>query len=268
MRSSARFWLLLSAALLPRLAWADMGSIPFEKDAVVMEPTQRALIACNGKEEILILSTDLQANKKTKVLEIMPFPSEPKIKKADVEVFKKATDMINKRLARLSWKGLRPSALSGSFGALGEAGAEPPPAGRVTFHERIGAHDISVTHVERRDGFVKWAQDHLRSLNVAAPVIPKELTAVVDDYIKDNFNQPFTLTGKEVADLSKDIHVMLGKPDSVKIRHWEVHGKLSSFEDDVIMGDAKDFLDHIRGKTEKKADAAPNDPDPQLADNK
>lgn len=80
-------------------------------------------------------------------------------------------------------------------------------------------------------------------------------------------HHPVTLTGKEVAGLSEEIHLMLGSPKSIKIRHWQVNGKLSSFKDDVIMGDARKFLDHIRGKDEKKTAAATDGSNPQLADN-
>ena len=69
----------------------DMGSIPFYPTAVILEPNQRALIAYNGLEEILILSTDLKADRETKVLEIMPLPSEPAVTNADVEIFQKVT---------------------------------------------------------------------------------------------------------------------------------------------------------------------------------
>jgi len=39
------------------------------------------VIAWNGKEEILILSTDLHASQETKVLEVIPMPGEPFILK-------------------------------------------------------------------------------------------------------------------------------------------------------------------------------------------
>ena len=66
----------------------------------IFEPTQRALIAWNGEEEILILSTDLRASRATKVLEVMPFPAEPRVKKGDVGVFRRAVKLINSKIPR------------------------------------------------------------------------------------------------------------------------------------------------------------------------
>lgn len=52
----------------------------------------------NGQEEILLLPTDLRASEATEVLEVIPLPSEPEVKKGDVEVFRRATTLINKKL--------------------------------------------------------------------------------------------------------------------------------------------------------------------------
>jgi len=301
---------LLMALLFGEPSIADMGSIPFKPAAKVLEPTQRALIACNGKEQILILTTDLQADQETKVLEIMPFPSEPTVTKADADVFKKATDLINKKLPRTG----------GAFRSLAESSfesADTPPAGTVTFHERIGAHDVSTTHVENPEGFVQWAQDYLKTQGVDNPVIPPALAGVIGEYIRENFtwfvfdvvslsktpvtkeaiqfrfktgflfypmritrteqgdttvtllimttrliapkfflgisrdkirmvHQPVMLTGAEVSGLSKDIFGLLGSPESIQIRNWQITGRLDSFEDDVIVGDPATFINHLR----------------------
>src|SRR5512140_110581 len=77
---------------------ADRGAIPFRPEVTIFEPTQRALIAWNGEEEILLLSTDLRASRATKVLEVMPFPAEPRVKKGDVAVFRRAVRLINSKV--------------------------------------------------------------------------------------------------------------------------------------------------------------------------
>ena len=177
-----KYIFLLTVFALAIQGFCDMGSIPFEPTAQIVEPNQRALIAWNGKEQILILSTDLQSTKETKVLEIMPLPSEPTIKKADVEIFQKATSMINEKLSRYRE---RDAVLSIGDDSLSRA--VETPAGRVTFHKRIGAHDVSTTHVERPEGFVKWAKDYLKSQGVDSPAIPPELEKVIQEYINENF---------------------------------------------------------------------------------
>jgi len=297
---------------------ADMGSIPFEPGIRVIEPTQRALIACSGKEEILILSTDLAADRNTKVLEVMPFPSEPKVTKADASIFSRVTELINDKF---DWRDPRHAVYSMGAGDAAAGERRKPPAGRITFHERIGAHDISVAHVERPADFVEWARDYLRSQGVEGPVIPPALAAVVEDYIEDNFkwfvfdvvslttkprskdaiqfrfpceflyyplritrtehgdtsvtllivtkfllsdklclgfprkriavvHKPVRFSAYELRSISEEIHTMLGEPKSVAVRNWRIEGELSSFNDDVIFGDPRVVLDHVRaGRT-------------------
>lgn len=161
------------------VARADRGSIPFEPDVQIFEPTQRAMIAWNGEEEILLLSTDLRASRPTKVLEVIPLPSEPTVKKGDVEVFRKANDLINRKL--------RERRALGGGRSKGEADAAAPPAGEVTFFKKIGPHSISVTHVLEGTGFVKWVERYLRKSGVDNPTIPEALKGVVAEYIKEGF---------------------------------------------------------------------------------
>ena len=159
---------------------ADRGAIPFQPGVTIFEPTQRALIAWNGKEEILVLSTDLQASRATKVLEVMPFPAEPRVKKGDVGVFQRAVKLIN---SKISQSQLLKSVSLGE----GRASAEAPPPGEITFHERIGAHDVSVARVVSGDGVVEWVNDYLKRASVGNPVIPPRLRKVVQEYIDDGF---------------------------------------------------------------------------------
>jgi len=173
----------LAAALAARVTWADCGSIPFKPWVSIFEPNQRAVIAWDGQEEILLLSTDLKASEPTKVLEVIPLPSEPKVKEGDVAVFHRATELINRKLFP------RKSPMPGAFGGKGGfgAGAIAPPAGEVTFHEKIGAHDISVTHVLDHHRFVGWVKDYLTHAGVDNPTIPPPLESVVQEYLRDEF---------------------------------------------------------------------------------
>jgi hypothetical protein len=166
---------LASVALTAR---ADRGSIPFKPDVQIFEPTQRAMIAWNGTEEILLLTTDLRASEPTKVLEVIPLPSEPQVKEGDIEAFNRAVQIINSRQAVA--KGGR----GRSLGADEKAG---PPAGEITFHEKIGAHDISVAHVLHGDGFIAWVEEYLKKQDVENPEIPQPLEEVVDEYIEEGY---------------------------------------------------------------------------------
>jgi hypothetical protein len=162
------------------LAHADRGAIPFQPGVTIFEPTQRALIAWNGQEEILVLSTDLRASQATKVLEVMPFPAEPRVKKGDVGVFQRAVKLINSKI-------MASQLAQGVVKSLDRASVEAPPPGEITFHERIGAHDVSVARVVNGEGFVEWVNDYLKRASVGNPVIPPRLREVVQEYIDDGF---------------------------------------------------------------------------------
>jgi len=162
------------------LAQADRGAIPFRPEVTIFEPTQRALIAWNGEEEILLLSTDLRASRATKVLEVMPFPAEPRVAKGDVGVFRRAVRLINSKIM--------PAPLAAAAVRGGDHDSVyAPPAGEITFHERIGAHDVAVARVVSGDGFVEWVNDFLRRASVDNPVIPARLRSVVQEYLDDGF---------------------------------------------------------------------------------
>jgi hypothetical protein len=179
---NSRAFSLISLLILAGVgrAHADRGAIPFRPEATIFEPTQRALIAWNGDEEILILSTDLRASRATRVLEVMPFPSEPRVTEGDVGVFRRAVGLINSKV--------RPqAALSLARGGSDRGMAYAAPPGEITFHERIGAHDVAVARVVSGDGFVEWVNDYLRRASVDNPVIPPRLRRVVQEYLDDGY---------------------------------------------------------------------------------
>ncbi|MBN2498253.1 MAG: DUF2330 domain-containing protein [Deltaproteobacteria bacterium] len=166
-------------AALAGIARADRGSIPFKPHVQIFEPNQRAMIAWNGAREILLLSTDLRASAPTKVLEVLPLPAEPEVKKGDVEVFRRATELINRKIAQPHLAEARTRGMTKS--------AAQVPAGEVTFHKKIGAHDVSVTHVLDAAGFVSWVEAYLKKSGVGTPEIPPALKAVVEEYLSERF---------------------------------------------------------------------------------
>ena len=290
----------LALALACRAAWADCGSIPFKPWVSVFEPNQRAVIAWDGREEILVLSTDLRASEPTKVLEVIPLPAEPTVKEGDVALFYKATELINRKL--FPRKRIGSGGAMGGKGGFGAAGAALPPAGEVTFHEKIGAHDVSVTHVLDHRRFVDWVKDYLEEAGVDNPEIPPPLEAVVQEYLRDGFkwfvfdvvdlgeetitkegiqyrfktrslyyplritrseegdtlvkllvltpglvrmpdpqrlpvrlvHQPVDVTRKELRALDQDLYEFLKGRWQLRLRIWEIEGRLNAFQHDLI----------------------------------
>lgn len=281
--------ILLSAPLL-----ADRGSITFRPDVKIFEPNQRALIAWDGREEILILSTDLRASSPTKVLEVLPLPSRPQVKKGSVETFQRAVNLINRMNARA-----RPVTRS--------TGDQPRsksiPAGRIVESKKIGAHDISVVEVVDPKRFVDWAQKNLAQNGATQKEIPAVLKKSVQEYIDDGYtwfvfdtvelgsetvtqdaivyrfasdnlfyplrisrtdegetevtlliftpkmlsnfpalpieqvlleHEPVTIGQKELQRIDTDIAELLKNTEQLKLRIWNLRGRLDSFHQDLV----------------------------------
>jgi Flp pilus assembly protein TadD len=170
--------LALLLVALYKLCFANRGMIPFRPNIKIFEPKQRVLIAWNGEEEIMLLSTDLRASEPTRVLEVLPLPAEPEVKEGDLAAFERVKELINRYVESFG-------AAKGRGPSLGVE--EIQPAGEVTFHEQIGVHDISVTHALRGEGFVEWAEDYLRSEGVENPTLPEGMREIVHDYIAEGF---------------------------------------------------------------------------------
>ena len=167
---------------LPQLASADRGSIPWgnwdaQNMPEIYEPAQNAIIAWNGKEEILLLSTDLKASKPTKVLEVLPLPSEPIVTRGDVATFAKINALINDEL-RQNW-----------FGGKGPGDTRAASgAAEVTFHEKIGSHDIRVVHVLESSEFEQWIRDFFKKEGAGSQQISPVLLATIEQYLLDGYH--------------------------------------------------------------------------------
>ena len=166
-------------AFVPERVLADRGSIPWGMEdnlpTEIFEPAQNAVIAWNGREEILVLTTDLSATRPTKVLEVLPLPSEPVVTKGDGTLFAKFNNLILREL-RSSW-------YSGKGPGGSREGAET--AAEVTFHEKIGAHDISVVHVLDSGYFARWIEEFLKKNGAGPQTISPVLLATIEQYLLD-----------------------------------------------------------------------------------
>jgi len=167
---------LLSLSLLPIVstAFADRGMIPIDPGISVYEPGQKAIVAWNGQEEILILSTDVNATDSTFALEIMPLPSNPKqIEKASFESFITIQNLI--------WKHAQEVLGRYNMGAGEAKGVE------VTFHEKIGAHDITVVKASDALELLTWAEGFLESNEISQEISLQKFELVIEDYMARGF---------------------------------------------------------------------------------
>ncbi len=160
---------LVTLSLAPA-ALADRGMVPVS-DVMVYGPGQKAIIAWNGEEEMLILSTDVSASGDSQVLELLPLPSQPEIKKGDFASFEQVGKLLKEHLPDYGWGQFRKD-------ALGPAGVE------IVFHEKIGAHDITVVKAADSTELVLWAESFLEATGIKHTVSSPELELLVEDYIK------------------------------------------------------------------------------------
>jgi hypothetical protein len=176
----------ISLMVVILLAWtsaarADRGSIPFKLDVKIYEPNQDALIAWNGREQLLLLQTKLRASKPTKILELIPLPSKPTVEKGNTKAFARATALINRRQRR------RARSRNGDLGDPFNGHGKRKPAAVVRERKRIGAHDIAVVEVLRKKDFVAWVHTFLAKQGLPASLLPAPLTRITERYLSDGY---------------------------------------------------------------------------------
>lgn len=152
---------------------ADRGIIPVSPEVSVYEPGQKAIIAWNGQEEILILSTDVTSSRETLVLEFLPVPSEPQVDTASFQSFEEIQSLIWKEGVNMHY-GLSEGDVRGK-------------SVEVVFHEKIGAHDIRVVRATGAVELVDWIEDFLQTNNMTETVSLGEFEPAVEDYMGRGF---------------------------------------------------------------------------------
>ncbi|MBE0512067.1 DUF2330 domain-containing protein [Candidatus Bathyarchaeota archaeon] len=153
--------------------YADRGLITVSPEVSVYEPGQKAIVAWNGEQEILILSTDVTSSSETLVLELLPLPSEPDVSAASFRSFEE--------IQRLIWEEGVNLYRGKSYGEIQAESVE------VVFHEEIGTHDITVVRATKAGELVDWIDDFLQSNSVNETVSLGDFEPVVKDYMGRGF---------------------------------------------------------------------------------
>jgi hypothetical protein len=127
---------LIFVRLTPGSDTGDSAPVKF------FEPNQNAIIAFDGDEEILYLSTNLRAERSAKVLEVLPLPSQPKVTEGDIKTLHDTVAVLNSKFEHDA-SGDDGSSNRAMF-AKGLHKNLPPPAAVIIKHEQLGAHDVNV----------------------------------------------------------------------------------------------------------------------------
>jgi hypothetical protein len=165
--------------LLPDTCLADRGGWHLSTEPVTLtESGQRAIIGWDGQTQILCLGTDVSSSKETTVIEFLPLPSEPNVTLGDRQAFETVEKVLAEHFVRffkrrgIFSKGLR----------AGEDGGEPF---RITFHERLGAHDVTVVKVNRPDEFADWVHEKAKELTGGQASLPDSIRKLITKYLNE-----------------------------------------------------------------------------------
>jgi len=148
----------------------------------VNQTDQNAIIAWNGQEEILILSTNWEkpaSSQTTTLLKVVPLPAEPsEIKEGETEIFDKLVKILNEKINAMQAP------------TLGEGGkSEGINAGvEIVFQKTIGAHDITVVKVNKGEDFSKWVDDFATKKILEKKQVSEEFKNGLLNYLKRNIN--------------------------------------------------------------------------------
>ncbi len=170
--------------IMPKTCFADKGGWHIStKPVTLTESGQRAIIGWGGETEILCLATDVSSSEKTTVIEFLPLPSEPNVTLGSKDTF----EAVEKLLARRDVKFFIEMKSKGVGGGGLLEGAEPF---RITFHQRLGAHDVTVVKVNRPDEFADWIQEKAKVLTGGQVSLPDSIRKLIAKYLNE-YNCPY-----------------------------------------------------------------------------
>lgn len=183
---------------------ADRGGFS-PRGYTVFEGGQKALIAWNGTDEMLILSTDVKGSQETHVIEILPLPAEPTIEKGSENSFRQVQSLIRQFFAFYSFP-LGPYTWDRSAGLGGREGTTQGVA--IVFHDEIGAHSITVVKAVVTEELTSWIDDFLSALGIDYEESPAGLGNLISQYIEDEINY-FVLDVIEVNSTVKSVEPLV-----------------------------------------------------------
>ncbi|MCD6319796.1 MAG: DUF2330 domain-containing protein [Candidatus Desulfofervidaceae bacterium] len=170
--------LILTALFLVfecQFSFADMGAIVPVASVSLHEPGQRAIIAHDEFEEILILATDLKTSQKTKVLRFIPFPSKPEVSIAGKNCFKRLEMIVKSH--QLSYLD-RYKMMAGFSAKVVE----------IRFHKKIGAHDVTIVRVNNFQHFMQWINEFFANKGFSQRRLGEKEAKIINAYLQKGFN--------------------------------------------------------------------------------
>lgn len=184
------------------LAVADRGGIPIDPRVEFDENAQNAIAAWNGTDEVLILSTDLRSTAPGRLLEVLPLPASPyEVKEGDISSFSKMIGLFNQKAERLQASSGEELMAAGSRSAASE---QAYSGITISFLASIGAHNITVVHVENQTHFVDWVRDFAAGMGVGNFTVAYKL----NDSVGAHLSRGISYFVFDVVELSGDLRTL------------------------------------------------------------
>ncbi|HOX30420.1 MAG TPA: DUF2330 domain-containing protein [Candidatus Paceibacterota bacterium] len=175
--------ILIGILITPLSAGANGGMHHWPPHIYVSQTDQNAIVAWNGTEEILILSTNWSKpaeSGEVTLLKTVPLPSNPSdIKEGDTEIFDRMVKVLNSKLP--TWGEADAGMGSGTKAAN-------TPSVEVVFQKVIGAHDVTVVKVNNPEEFSNWIDGFAAGKNLEKKQISEEFKNGLKSYLKRGIN--------------------------------------------------------------------------------
>lgn len=172
------------AVAAPLIASANGGVWIWPPNIYVNQTDQNAIIAWNGQEEILILSTNWEKitdNQQATLLKVVPLPSEPsEIKEGETEIFDKLVEILNTKIDAMQ--------TMNTGKGIDSAAPTTAPGVQIVFQKIIGAHDVTVVKVNKEEDFSKWVDNFATEKNLEKKQISVEFKNGLLNYLKRGIN--------------------------------------------------------------------------------
>ena len=161
--------------IVPYLVFADGGMVVWPREISLNQLAQNAIVAWDGEEEIIILSNDIESDFEGTALRMVPLPSSPsEVKEGSFDSFEKITEIFNEKI--------REERSKHHLGFNeGDSADEGVPGVEITFHEQVGAHDLTIVKVNDLDDFIEWIEDFAEEKD-----LPMEERIICSEYSYNN----------------------------------------------------------------------------------
>ena len=206
--------------------WADRGGFS-PSGYEVFESGQKAIIAWNGTSEMLVLSSDVKSSQESKVIEFLPLPSNPSVSKGKTYSFNVIVDLVGSYLYYTGFPS-RGFTSSQTQGVRKEGGVE------VTFHEKIGVHDLTVVRAEDAQELISWIENFLSDIEIEYEDLPSDLEDSFSAYLEEKINF-FAVDVIDANSTTKSVEPLVYEFESSKLYYPLRISTLFSGETDISL---------------------------------